>query len=237
VAHISSLPTNTPVLSSATAHCLAVSARSPARPPSPLYPCPCLYLALHYCLSNCSMDSNQLTQVESLCHALYLGTSPEARAEAQQQLLTLQSSAEFIPQCQYILDNSTQPYAQLLASNSLEALITLFWNNFNTEQKLELRNYILNYLAMNGPSSPQVCRPLLSLAPLLMALWLFAPPSLPLRSNSNSNNLCKTMSSAVSPNSSVASPSSVGSTRPSTETSSPRSASSSRAPSTTTSSA
>jgi hypothetical protein len=171
------------------------------------------------------MDSNQLTQVESLCHALYLGTSPDARAEAQQQLLTLQSSAEFIPQCQYILDNSTQPYAQLLASNSLEALITLFWNNFNTEQKLELRNYILNYLAMNGPSNPQVCP----------SARLPTPSSHCLSNSNSSSNLCKTMSSVVSPNSSVGSRSSVGSTLQITERSSPRSANSSRAPSTTTS--
>lgn len=93
------------------------------------------------------MDMNQLQQVEILCNNLYLGTSTQLRNEAQQQLLQLQSSSDFIPQCQYILDNSQQPYAQLLASNSLETLITLFWNNFTNEQKLEIRNYILNYLA------------------------------------------------------------------------------------------
>lgn len=93
------------------------------------------------------MDMNQLAQVEALCEALYVGTSAVQRAEAQQQLLTLQSNADFIPQCQFILDNSNQPYAQLLASSSLEALITQFWNNFTSEQKLEIRNYVLSYLA------------------------------------------------------------------------------------------
>lgn len=93
------------------------------------------------------MESHQLAQVESLCAALYTGTSGQLRTEAQNQLLTLQSSAEFIPQCQFILDNSHQPYAQLLASTSLEALLTQFWNNFTVEQKVEIRNYVLNYLA------------------------------------------------------------------------------------------
>lgn len=97
------------------------------------------------------MDQAQLVQVETLCHALFLGTSPLQRAEAQQQLLTLQSSAEYIPQCQFILDNSLQPYAQLMASTSLEMLITQFWNNFTAEQKLEIRNYMLNYLAVQAP--------------------------------------------------------------------------------------
>lgn len=98
------------------------------------------------------MDQAQLAQVEALCHALFLGTSAVQRAEAQQQLLTLQSSAEYIPQCQFILDNSAQPYAQLMASTSLELLITQFWNNFTAEQKLEIRNYILNYLAVQAPN-------------------------------------------------------------------------------------
>jgi exportin-7 len=97
------------------------------------------------------MDQAQLVQVETLCHALFLGTSPLQRAEAQQQLLTLQSSAEYIPQCQFILDNSLQPYAQLMASTSLEMLITQFWNNFTAQQKLEIRNYMLNYLAVQAP--------------------------------------------------------------------------------------
>jgi exportin-7 len=98
------------------------------------------------------MDADQLRHVESLCDALYVGTSANERAEAQEQLLTLQSSAECIPQCQFILDNSSQPYAQLLASASLEALLTQYWNNFDQDQKLEIRNYILNFLANNAHS-------------------------------------------------------------------------------------
>lgn len=93
------------------------------------------------------MDASQLAQVEELCLALYQGTSSAQRAEAQQQLLTLQSTADFIPQCQFILDNSAQPYAQLVACSSLEHLVTQFWNNFTSEQKLDIRNYVLGYLA------------------------------------------------------------------------------------------
>ncbi|KAJ1421190.1 armadillo-type protein, partial [Ochromonadaceae sp. CCMP2298] len=96
------------------------------------------------------MDQGQLAQVEELCKALYQGTSSSMRAEAQQQLLTLQSSVDFIPQCQFILDNSSLPYAQLVASSSLESLVTQFWNSFTTEQKLDVRNYILRYLGHNA---------------------------------------------------------------------------------------
>lgn len=96
------------------------------------------------------MDQSQLASVEAFCDALYVGTDAARRAQAQSQLLTLQSSADFMPQCQYILDNSQQPYAQLLASTSLETLVTQFWNHFSTDYKVEMRNYVLNYLATHA---------------------------------------------------------------------------------------
>ena len=96
------------------------------------------------------MDQNQLKQVEDLCSALYTGTNSMLRTEAQQQLLTLQSTIDFIPQCQFILDNSTNPYAQLVATSSLESLVTQFWINFTNEQKLDLRNHILRFLGNNA---------------------------------------------------------------------------------------
>lgn len=96
------------------------------------------------------MDPSQLAHIESLCHALYLGNSPTDRAMAQQQLLTLSTSPEYIPQCQYILTNSTQPYALLLAANSLEILLTTYWNNFTPAQRVELQDYLFQYLIMNS---------------------------------------------------------------------------------------
>ena len=103
------------------------------------------------------MDASQLAQVEALCEALYTGVPAKienatvSRNEAQQRLLSLQSSAEFIPQCQYILDNSQSQYARLVASNSLIELITLHWNSFTVPQRIDIRNYVLGYLANKGP--------------------------------------------------------------------------------------
>jgi|EP00970_Alexandrium_tamarense_P003859 exportin-7 len=105
------------------------------------------------------MDDSQLAQVEALCETLYTGQSaassnsdPITREEAQSRLLSLQSSANFIPQCQYILDRSQSQYALLVASNSLTELITTHWNNFTIAQRIDIRNYVLGYLANNGPT-------------------------------------------------------------------------------------
>jgi exportin-7 len=105
------------------------------------------------------MDAQQLKQVESLCETLYMGTpsigeSGETitRQEAQSRLLSLQSSADYIPQCQYILDHSSSQYARVVASNSLTELITTHWNNFTVPQRIDIRNYVLAYLANQGPN-------------------------------------------------------------------------------------
>ncbi len=103
------------------------------------------------------MDASQLAQVEALCETLYTGIPTTSngetitRNEAQQRLLSLQTSAEYIPQCQYILDNSNSQYARLVATNSLTELITIHWNNFTVPQRIDIRNYVLAYLANKGP--------------------------------------------------------------------------------------
>jgi exportin-7 len=123
------------------------------------------------------MDQTQLATVEAFCEALYMGTDAARRAEAQSQLLTLQSSADFMPQCQYILDNSQQPYAQLLASTSLETLVTQFWNHFGVDYKVEMRNYVLNYLASHaGTLKDFVVGSLAKLASRITKLGWFDSP-------------------------------------------------------------
>ena len=62
----------------------------------------------------------------------------------------MQSSAEHIPSCQHILNHSANPYALLLASTALKSLITSHWNNYDTSQHIQIRDYVLNYLAERG---------------------------------------------------------------------------------------
>jgi len=93
------------------------------------------------------MDPASLAQVESLCDIFYTKQNSPEWANANARILTLQSSAEYIPHCQYILDNSSNGYALLLASTALTKLITTHWNNFSVPQHIDIRNYILGYLA------------------------------------------------------------------------------------------
>mmetsp|Transcript_1464 Transcript_1464/g.3889 ORF Transcript_1464/g.3889 Transcript_1464/m.3889 type:complete len:1109 (-) Transcript_1464:452-3778(-) len=92
-----------------------------------------------------------LEQIENLCKAVYNPSSEAERQAAQQQLVALTSSAEAIPQCQYLLDQSSEPYALYVAASSLTKLITTHWNSFTVAQRVDIRNYVLNYLAQKGP--------------------------------------------------------------------------------------
>ena len=60
----------------------------------------------------------------------------------------------------YFLQSS---YAQLLAATTISKLISRSQNNLNIEQRLEIRNYILNYLHSNTKLAPFVLQALVTL--------------------------------------------------------------------------
>ena len=97
------------------------------------------------------LQEGQLQQFEAYCEKLY--TSPDAneRAAAEVALVQLSSSSEYIPQCQFVLDHSKLAYAQLVAANALKKLLMQSWNHLTVQQRVDFRNYVLTYLANNGP--------------------------------------------------------------------------------------
>ena len=98
------------------------------------------------------MDKASLEQFETLCVTIYTSPNAKDRSDAQQAVLCLQSRAEHIVQCHHILDNSTNPYALVVAATSMLKLVTSHWNSFTEAQRYDIRNYVLSYLISNGPS-------------------------------------------------------------------------------------
>jgi len=95
------------------------------------------------------MDPAQLTKFEQLANQALTGHG-QSRDEAERQLSFLSTNAECIPQLQHILEGSLSPIAQYFAANALIKLVTAFWNNYTVPQRLEIRNYGLNFLAQKG---------------------------------------------------------------------------------------
>ncbi|KAK9733076.1 hypothetical protein RND81_04G041800 [Saponaria officinalis] len=90
-----------------------------------------------------------LQQLEALCERLYNSQDSAERAHAENTLRCFSMNTEYIPQCQYILDNSLTPYALMLASSSLLKQVTE--HSLSLQLRLDIRNYLINYLATRGP--------------------------------------------------------------------------------------
>ncbi|XP_062227824.1 uncharacterized protein LOC133926086 isoform X2 [Phragmites australis] len=94
-----------------------------------------------------SMES--LAQLEVLCEKLYNSRDSAERAHAESTLKCFSENSEYISQCQYILDNASTPYALMLASSSL--LKQVSDRSLSLQLRLDIRNYVINYLAARGP--------------------------------------------------------------------------------------
>ena len=117
-----------------------------------------------------STVGQNVRHLERLAVAMYSSTDANERRVACTQLSKFQSTAESIPQCQQLLEHSSNlhthahihthiadchivlsaaPEAQLLASSSLLELLTSHWKQFEASQTVDMRNYLLNYLAQH----------------------------------------------------------------------------------------
>lgn len=85
----------------------------------------------------------EIQQLEILCKQLYETTDSVIRSEAEKALVAFLDSSDALPKCQMLLDRADSSYAQLLAATTLTKLI----QGLNLEQRIDIRSYILHYLA------------------------------------------------------------------------------------------
>ncbi|KAG9454969.1 hypothetical protein H6P81_007873 [Aristolochia fimbriata] len=90
-----------------------------------------------------------LQQLEALCERLYNSQDSAERAHAESTLKCFSVNTDYIQQCQYILDHALTPYALMLASSSLLKQVTE--HSLSLQLRLDIRNYLMNYLANRGP--------------------------------------------------------------------------------------
>eukprot|EP00271_Cylindrocystis_brebissonii_P005659 TRINITY_DN17835_c0_g2_i1.p1 TRINITY_DN17835_c0_g2~~TRINITY_DN17835_c0_g2_i1.p1 ORF type:complete len:1060 (+),score=142.88 TRINITY_DN17835_c0_g2_i1:716-3895(+) len=105
------------------------------------------------------MDS--LVQLETLCERLYNSGDPAERTHAEQTLQCFSVKPEYIPQCQLILDNSSSPYAQHLASSSLVKQVSE--HSLSVQLRLDIRNYVVAFLASKPKTETFVTSSLIEL--------------------------------------------------------------------------
>lgn len=92
-----------------------------------------------------------LARVEALTEALYSAHDATQRSTAENQLLPLARCAtSVLPRFTWILDNSSSPFAQKFAAWALTKIVTANWAHVSTTERVQLRNYVLQYLANKG---------------------------------------------------------------------------------------
>jgi len=126
------------------------------------------------------MDAAQLSQLEGFCHAFFCSTSEAERAQAHQTLLPLVQNPQCMPQLQFVLAHTTNPHALIFSATGLNKLITSHWLSVSDVQKEEMRSFLFDYLAKNGPdlyrSAPMAVSPVVRLLCRVIKLaWLEGP--------------------------------------------------------------
>nr|CAD7194109.1 unnamed protein product [Timema douglasi] len=89
----------------------------------------------------------EVRQLELLCKQLYESQDSAHRAEAEKALVGFQNAPDTLSKCQLLLDRGDSCYAQLLAATTLTKLVSRSAQGLSLQQRVDIRNYVLNYLA------------------------------------------------------------------------------------------
>uniref|UniRef100_A0A6G1SBY7 Exportin-7 n=1 Tax=Aceria tosichella TaxID=561515 RepID=A0A6G1SBY7_9ACAR len=133
-------------------------------------------------LGSCSSDTNggmpttvqehEIQQIELLCQQMYESTDPAERTKAERAMLEFGNSPECLNKCQLLIERATSPYSQLLGAQTLVKIVGKQNSNLTVDQRLEVRNYALNYLANRQNLAPFVVQSLTKLfAKITKLIW------------------------------------------------------------------
>ncbi|XP_071447745.1 exportin-7 isoform X2 [Hetaerina americana] len=88
----------------------------------------------------------ELRQLELLCKQLYESQDRLQQIEAEKALVRFQNSPDTLSKCQLLLERGDSCYAQLLAATTLTKLVSRSAQGLDLQQRVDIRNYVLNYL-------------------------------------------------------------------------------------------
>jgi len=118
------------------------------------------------------IQEQEIQQIELLCKQMYESTDPTERSKAERAMLEFSSSPGCLNKCQVLMERSSSPYAQLLGAQTLVKIVGKQNSNLTLEQRLDVRNYALNYLANRQDLAPFVVQALTKLfAKITKLIW------------------------------------------------------------------
>uniref|UniRef100_T1H8L6 Importin N-terminal domain-containing protein n=1 Tax=Rhodnius prolixus TaxID=13249 RepID=T1H8L6_RHOPR len=124
-------------------------------------------------LVNQEICEQEVRQLELLCKQLYESSDPTLRVEAEKALVGFQDASDTLSKCQLLLDRGDSSYAQLLAATTLTKLISRTAQAVSLQQRIDIRNYVLNYLATRPKLAAFVVQALVTLYARITKLGWF----------------------------------------------------------------
>ncbi|KAJ8686986.1 hypothetical protein QAD02_022780 [Eretmocerus hayati] len=115
----------------------------------------------------------EVQQLELLCKRFYTSQDASNQAEAEKALVNFQNTPDTLTKCQMLLDRGDSPYSQLLAATTLTKLVSRSAQGLSLQQRLDIRNYVLNYLATQPKLEPFVIQGLVTLFARITKLGWF----------------------------------------------------------------
>uniref|UniRef100_A0A4W5QGL3 Exportin 7 n=1 Tax=Hucho hucho TaxID=62062 RepID=A0A4W5QGL3_9TELE len=119
------------------------------------------------------MFNRSLAQLEILCKQLYETTETGVRLQAEKALVEFTNSPDCLSKCQLLLERGSSSYSQLLAATCLSKLVSRTSNPLPLEQRIDIRNYVLNYLATRPKLAEFVTQALIQLYSRITKLGWF----------------------------------------------------------------
>nr|XP_029506295.1 exportin-7 isoform X9 [Oncorhynchus nerka] len=120
-----------------------------------------------------SASADSLAQLEILCKQLYETTETGVRLQAEKALVEFTNSPDCLSKCQLLLERGSSSYSQLLAATCLSKLVSRTNNPLPLEQRIDIRNYVLNYLATRPKLAEFVTQALIQLYSRITKLGWF----------------------------------------------------------------
>uniref|UniRef100_M3XY76 Exportin 7 n=1 Tax=Mustela putorius furo TaxID=9669 RepID=M3XY76_MUSPF len=115
-----------------------------------------------------------LAQLENLCKQLYETTDTTTRLQAEKALVEFTNSPDCLSKCQLLLERGSVHYDQLVYQNILFSISFLKQSSpLPLEQRIDIRNYVLNYLATRPKLATFVTQALIQLYARITKLGWF----------------------------------------------------------------
>ncbi|XP_076033625.1 ran-binding protein 16 isoform X1 [Oratosquilla oratoria] len=94
-------------------------------------------------------EEQEVVNIELLCKQLHEASDGVQRQEAEKALVEFQSGtgAKTLAQCQMLLERAASAYSQYLAATTLTKMVSRNPCTLSLQQRIDIRNYVLNYLA------------------------------------------------------------------------------------------